>query len=369
MKIFFEGFYGFKNAGDDAFVEVSSWGAEKYWGCNDNFFLGTTLPETTRKISASNIKYNLPGFDRITLLNNLRNTNYFISSGGSTFSTLPYHSNKSIAKIYASINSKLKLGAIGVSIGPFKNSKEEKKIIKYLQSLSFLSLRDKRSYEYSKSLNLNYNPVNAFDLAALLPIVYNTPKKELKANIVDKNIIGISICNHERYTGGDTKKEVKRNSYFKELVSLLLKNTNAHLNVFIINGNSTFGDLEISNELMSGFNEDRFSIIPYFGNVKKTWDAISRCDLMISTRLHASIFACYSNVPFILIEYHKKCSDFLIDVGQNEEYRVYDADVSPKETLGVVIEILENKYNKPTHLLETIALSQKNFTETLIQTI
>ena len=32
-------------------------------------------------------------------------------------------------------------------------------------------------------------------------------------------------------------------------MSLIIKNTNAHLNVFIINGNSKFGDLEISNEL------------------------------------------------------------------------------------------------------------------------
>ena len=58
MKIFFEGFYGFKNAGDDAFVEVSSWGAEKYWNCNDNFFLGASLPETVHKIKTPNIKIN-----------------------------------------------------------------------------------------------------------------------------------------------------------------------------------------------------------------------------------------------------------------------------------------------------------------------
>ena len=36
MKIVYEGFYGYKNAGDDAFIEVSSWGAEKYWNCKNH---------------------------------------------------------------------------------------------------------------------------------------------------------------------------------------------------------------------------------------------------------------------------------------------------------------------------------------------
>ena len=367
MKIFFEGFYGFKNAGDDAFVEVSSWGAEKYWKCNDNFFSGASLPETIHKIKTPNIKINAPGFDRITLLKNLKNTDYFISSGGSTFSKLPIHSNKSLASYYKLINNNLKLGAIGVSIGPFKNSQEEKKVIKYLKGLSFLSLRDKRSYEYSKTLNLNYDPVKAFDLAALLPSVFKSSNSILNESFTEKKSIGISICNCESYYGGDLKKEINRNSYFKELVNLIITKTNAHLKVFIINGNSKIGDLKISNELMDGISQERFSIIPYFGNVEKTWDAISKCNLMISTRLHASIFACYANVPFILIEYHKKCSDFLNDIGQQEEYRVYDADVSPKETLNTVINILKNNYNKPTHLLETIALSKKNFTDTLLK--
>ena len=159
MKIFFEGFYGFKNAGDDAFVEVSSWGAEKYWKCNDNFFSGASLPETIHKIKTPNIKINAPGFDRITLLKNLKNTDYFISSGGSTFSKLPIHSNKSLASYYKLINNNLKLGAIGVSIGPFKNSQEEKKVIKYLKGLSFLSqivLKESLDSQIIHYMYLNY---------------------------------------------------------------------------------------------------------------------------------------------------------------------------------------------------------------------
>lgn len=31
MKLLFSGYYGHKNAGDDAFIEVITWGAKKYW--------------------------------------------------------------------------------------------------------------------------------------------------------------------------------------------------------------------------------------------------------------------------------------------------------------------------------------------------
>ena len=64
MKITYEGFYGFKNAGDDAFVEVSSWGAQKYWSCTNNVFIGAHLPKTVHAIKAKPSKGK--GLDRVS---------------------------------------------------------------------------------------------------------------------------------------------------------------------------------------------------------------------------------------------------------------------------------------------------------------
>ncbi len=360
MKIVYEGFYGFKNTGDDAFIEVSTWGAEKYWECRNNVFLGASLPDTIYTINKKQVLPSVKGFDRINLLSHLVNTNYFISSGGSTLSELPWHSNKMLAKQFKKIKPGLKLGAIGVSVGPFKNSDDEKDIIGYLQSLDFLSVRDYRSYQYASSLDLPYNPVNAFDLAALLPQVYNQPKKVIST--AKKPTIGISICNYESYIGGNVSKESKRNSFFKELIGLLNKQDNVLFKAFIINGNKKIGDLQITNKLTNGIPNDRLSVIAYNKNTKMIWDEIRSCDLMISTRLHASIFSCYANVPFFLIEYHKKCSDFLEDVGQHKGYRIYDAEVSPSEVLQKINSILDGNYFEPKYIDKTIALSEKNFT-------
>jgi polysaccharide pyruvyl transferase WcaK-like protein len=362
MKITYEGFYGFKNAGDDAFVEVSSWGAQKFWSCSKNVFIGAQLPKTSNSIVVKEFK--VKGLDRVSFFQQLQNSDYMISAGGSTFSKLPFHSNKALGHVLSKYNKKLKLGAIGVSVGPFKSVSDEQQVQKYLKQLTFISLRDQRSYDYVSSLDLPGKVVNSFDLAALMPMMYNHTPQNITSQSSAKTI-GISICNYEQYTGGDLLKQTKRNSYFKELVRLLIKQTNYNLKVFIINGNESFGDTKATNKLLAGVDPKRYSIYPYTPNIKSTWDEISRCDFMISTRLHASIFACYANVPFVLIEYHRKCSDFLDDVGQHQALRVMDGETSPGQTLQEVIRHLEMPYTAPKRITETIDRALLNFTQTL----
>ena len=104
----------------------------------------------------------------------IERTKAFISAGGSTFQSEISGANTK----YIALQSKLKrkdkfnIGAIGVSIGPFENIKKELSVIEYLKRLDFLALRDTRSFEFVKSLSLDYEPIKAFDLAALLPSIY-----------------------------------------------------------------------------------------------------------------------------------------------------------------------------------------------------
>lgn len=365
LKTVFEGFYGYKNAGDDAFIEVSSWGATRYWNSTNNVFLGDAIPHTIETINTKHWFPKIKGFDRLDLLTHLSTTNYFVSAGGSTFSDMPFHNNKSIARHIKRIKSSLVTGAIGVSVGPFKNMADEKNVIKNLKSLDFLSVRDSRSFDFVDSLQLPYQPINAFDLAALLPEVFAQEKKETHKRQSAKKIIGISICNYETYKNGDLRKEEKRNTFFKDLINLLVKRTDCLLKVFIINGNSAIGDIKVTKQLMKDVPQERIIWVPYLADVKKTWDEVRTCDAMISTRLHASIFACYANVPFYLLEYHKKCTDFLADVGQNELYKIGDAEQPLEAVFDSITNVLSGNYEAPTNLLKTIEKSKLNFTATI----
>lgn len=364
MKIIFEGFYGFQNAGDDAFVEVASWGSRNYWHSSDNVFLGKNLPSVQSPINTTQYLSSVKGSDRINLMNHLRKADFFVSAGGSTFIDLPFHCNKSIAKTYSKLKPRLRLGAIGVSLGPYKSHKDEKDVQRYLKNLSFLALRDERSYRYAMSLNLPYQPVNAFDLAALLPKIYLLDNQNWLSDD-DEKVIGLSICNYESYTGGDLRKEKKRNDYFKKVVTQLSREKNTRFKIFIINNHHMMGDQKISQELAACLPSDRVEIIPYSFEVKKTWEAIAGCDFMLSTRLHGAIFACYANVPFMLLEYHRKCSDFLGDIAQDEAYRLYDAEKDISETVNTINAILHGEYTPPSAVKHTIERSLKNFTTTL----
>lgn len=143
-EVLFTGYYGQYNVGDDAFVEVASWGAKKYWNKSKCLFLAQkkTLPYTISNVNG--YPFNLPKSYRIQ--NNLliANTSYLVSAGGSTFhNALNKDDIKKIAINYKKKNNSIKIGGIGVSIGPFKTVKDEISVVEYLKNIDFLAVRDR----------------------------------------------------------------------------------------------------------------------------------------------------------------------------------------------------------------------------------
>ena len=365
-KILFSGYYGFENSGDDAFLEVCAWGAKKYWGTTNNTFLTSNLP-LLKNSAKSLTPYRIKGSTHAQVIAHSINADYFISAGGSTFSKHTEYSLRDVAlKTRNILNKSMRVGAIGVSIGPFKSLSDEQNIVKYLKKMNFLSLRDKASYEYAKSLSLPYEPIEAFDLAALLPKVYSY-KKNNDRKTDNKKIIGVSVCNYERYVGGNLDAEKSRNEYLLKLIANLPNEAGYIFRFFVFNGNSRVGDEEITNYFVSKLPKRNIQIIPYLNNVEATWKAIAECDLVISTRLHASIFACYADVPFFLMEYHRKCTDFLNDVGQPKCYRLNNELNDISKIVDEIEMILKTGiYKKAEHIESTKALATNNFSKVII---
>lgn len=366
MKIVYQGYYGEKNSGDDAFVDIAAWGATKYWKCNKHLFFASQLPKIKTEVTCLNPYKNYYYFSKAIL--NVFSSDIYVSAGGSTF-----HSSlkESDMRTYAKLSKRLKIkgivGAIGVSLGPYKNTDAEKSTISYLKQIDFLALRDRYSYELACSYNLPYNPIEAFDLAALLPIIY---PYECNSKTSNTKILGISICNYESYTRGDTSKEIQRNIFIQNILEHFKKDKSVKLRFFIFNGNPIIGDKQITEDIIHKLSlkagVDNYEIIPYLDNVRKTFEKIQECNVVISTRLHASIFACFADVPFFLLEYHRKCTDFLTDIGQSSQYRVYNGEFEIKKTISEIENILHNDiYTAPLHINSAKDKALKNFTETL----
>lgn len=256
----------------------------------------------------------------------------------------------------------LKLGAIGVSIGPFKNTEDEKAVAEYLKHLDFLAVRDQQSFEYVEQLDLPYKPVNAFDLAALLPEIYTSKPDAQRED--ERKVIGISVCPYESISNpGAIANEHKRHRMLCELLADIQKKHNVHFKFLEINGHARIGDLELTKRTIADAKLKNFEIVPYQRQTMAMWNEVKSCDFMISTRLHAAIFACFAGVPFVLNEYHRKCADFLNTVGYHESYRIYDSEYSIEETSNMIVDaVSQKKFIEPSMKESVRSKARLNFT-------
>lgn len=363
--ILFTGFYGHKNIGDDAFIEVAEWGARKFWNKSNNRFLavGKNLPNTI--VPSKGYPITIPKTYTLQSKVLLNNTDYLISAGGSTIHSKLQSTNiKSKAIELKKNGSDIKIGGIGVSIGPFKSVEDEKAVASYLKSIDFLAVRDQTSFDYASSLDLPYQPINAFDLAALLPDIYGFNNDLKQVNKI--KTIGVSVCPYESIQPNmNAVDEAKRNEMTIALLKEIDKKEDVHFKFYVINGNARIGDYKLTLETINKVSPKSFEIVEYSKDTQNIWESIANCDFVISTRLHAAIFACFSNTPFMLNEYHRKCGDFLENVDYDNRYRLHNSEYDIKERVDQIITIINNNnaYVAPNKIEKMKALSLSNFTE------
>lgn len=363
-EILFVGYYGHYNTGDDAFIEVASWGAEKYWDKKSNIFLAkhNNLPLVKKPVRGYPL--NIPRTYRFQNRALVASTEYVISAGGSTInSELEKKNIKLLALKEKRKNLKLKIGAVGVSIGPFKTLRDEKATIEYLKEIDFISVRDQLSFDFLESLQLPYKPINAFDLAALLPDVYGLNQVEYLGS--ERKVVGVSVCPFESIVDrSKVENEGRRNSMVVELLKILDKNANIHFKFLVINGHPIVGDMKLTIETLNKVSPSSYEIVEYSRKTRAMWNQVASCDFIIATRLHAAIFACFSKTPFVLNEYHRKCGDFLDNIGYDENLRLFNSQYDPTEKAKLILEILsdKNKYINPKKYQDMKDRSKLNFT-------
>lgn len=366
-KILFSGYYGHQNLGDDVFCLISRWGAKKYWNEENVSYLSKTGP-TNKDFG---MDYVLPNkssnriMDYFWQYKSIISTKINILAGGSIL-----HSKYNIISpqhlIFFLARLKLrKVGAIGVSIGPFKSEKDYQYIKKQLNFFSFLIIRDKSSYDIAISMNLPYKPVLSSDLAYLLSNVYY---KEPIETTNDKKVLGISLCPCKNTISKNLKNEEDRyEKIFKTLK--LLCNSNIYFKFFIINGNEN-GDFEITNNMINKLQleDSNFEIINYNEDIMQTIHILSSCDAVLSVRLHGAILSSVVNVPSLLVKYHTKCTDYLNDMDIDLKWRIGDINDEPEE-LKIKIEKLfltssKDFYKNKSKLLK---LAELNFSQVNLQ--
>ncbi|WP_335871161.1 polysaccharide pyruvyl transferase family protein [Bacillus sp. 2205SS5-2] len=326
-KIYFKGYYGFKNLGDDIFTVTAEWICNNIWKNRKPIFIGHSLPDVSNKTIKVEIKNGLlRRIIELIVCIFSRRIIYFggslFTGGGTSFKDLKYY----LRKIPYLSN---KTGTIGTSLGPFKNSNEFNQTRDLLNKFKFVSVRDYSSEKIGEEMQIDERLSFCFDNAILIKEVYPDLTKHRKRSDTDKIKLAISLCRYESIKGGDIKDEHKREESIKSFLDNVLdKHRNIEELVFIVfNGNPKYGDLEITKQFNDYFCEKvKTRIVNYTNNTKHMIEEMNNCDLVFGVRLHSGILAYALEKPFMLVEYHAKCTEFLNTINHDYRYNVNDID-------------------------------------------
>ncbi len=199
-KIYFKGYYGFSNLGDDIFCVTADYISNNIWKNKQPIFIGEKLPIVSN--NAKTIEYKNRILRKITELFICLKSEYIIYFGGSTLSgkILGLKDLKYYLDRFSVFHQKL--GSIGTSIGPFKTEEDYNSITKFLKKFNFIAVRDFSSLDIAKNIGLERKATFCFDIAILIKDVFPSLRMTKTKSKNGKIKLGISLCHYERYTGG-----------------------------------------------------------------------------------------------------------------------------------------------------------------------
>jgi len=363
-QIVFCGYYGRQNAGDDAFCAVASWGAQHYWNVTNVRFLCRHTPKLPGPGKPLLLRRSVfPGQGFLEAGLHAARGSTVVFAGGSIFGRSIPLLNRRRVMGWAHRAGRIELGAIGVSVGPYKHLSARRSLEKFLRRFSFLALRDRRSFEEACSMNLPFQPIQSSDLALLFPKVYGeiVPESSLEES---RPVLGVNVCHYERYVGGETRNEQRRESLVLDTLRKVATAVPITIRLFVLNGNPHLGDAQLANLFAESLsNCARIEIVPYSDSPGATWRKVGQCDAFLGIRLHSGIFSFAARVPFLLVEYHRKCTDFLDDIGWPGKWRIGDFQVSADEAAEILTHMVTLREKSSVLDLEPfVAKAERNFT-------
>lgn len=216
-------------------------------------------------------------------------------------------------------NPALKVGALGISVGPFKNEISKIEAKKILNRLEFLVVRDQRSFDLIDNFDLKCTYSIAPDLALTLSKI-RAVEFDKKAN---QKSVGVSLR-----IGHFSK--VKLGIIKNVLNYLMAKHHVEKIKIFNFCDLKGQQDQVCTNRMIKALSPEyksKIEIINFSYDPLDFYHQINNCSLMLCMRLHASIISYAVKTPFLIMPYHQKCIDFGKQIaGLNDDSFLYDED-------------------------------------------
>lgn len=279
----------------------------------------------------------------VELINEYKKCDFIVDmSGGDSFSDI-YGLKRMIKEsIYKNIAIKNKIPIIlgPQTYGPY-NKKFSKVLAKNIfRNATMVFSRDEDSVELVKQIS-NIEPIVSTDLALRLPFTKNN-------SLSGKNI-GINVSALMWYDGYGSNNKFGINLDYREYIEKIINfiKFNTEYNIYLIshvNANSIEkeDDYILCSELAKKY---KINLAPKFSDPIEAKSFISGLDLLIGSRMHATIAAFSSEVPTIPVAYSKKFEGLYKSLNYNYyiDAKTEDTDKALEKTIAAIKNIEDLK--------------------------
>lgn len=308
-SVVFDGYYGMRNVGDDAFCLVADEVARDRWACKQVSFIarGTDLARTDRPVHALlPERARFRGHVRSAAIPSMIRSGSVVHVGGSTFmQPLTRHRDQTLLATVGLV----RLHAVAVSVGPFADIAAADGVRKILSRFASVSVRDGASQERLRELMPDLKVTLGFDVAVLLEPDESAHEEWPDGPSPTRGpVIGVTVCAHETERGGDALQERSRFERTLECVDRAAQATGALVRILVFNDHERWGDTALSLEMASRL-QCPTEVVQRTRDPREMLAAVAGCDVVIATRLHSAIFAYASRIPFVVISYQQKGID------------------------------------------------------------
>ncbi len=272
----------------------------------------------------------------------LKENDIYISVGGDNYC---YGDNLMAAAMNRELKKLGKKTVLwGCSIGE-DNLSEDK--IKDLKTFDLIVARESLTYEVLKNNGIDKNTVLYPDSAFTLDI----DKKTSKNFEVKPNTLGFNISAH---ISGNAKKGIDIEKLSTEFLRYILDSSDKNILLIPHVVNNENGDQIILGRIAEILDSDRVSVVSSSLKATQYKSIISRCDMFVGARTHATIAAYSTCVPTLVIGYSIKSKGIAKDIfGTDKGLVIPASEIDNAETLIRFYEdFLSKKESYRNHLKE-----------------
>lgn len=345
-RVLLKGYYGFQNTGDDALFAAAAWGAPRSYGEHAALVaVGGGIP---RFPGSGRVRPAYPavrrwrGEARARVWFEALRSDAVVFGGGSVF-----HSSERLrdVELLLRLSGRGPHLAAGVSIGPFRSVADERACARVLRRLAFIGLRDGESAALARALAPGVPSALTFDLAPLL-LAHADPAAGAG---LPRRGVGLALCDYERYTGGDERREAARRARVVEVMRALGRSGVDELVLVDFNGDRRFGDARIHAEVRAACGDLAIPVrhVAYDPAPLAVLQTVAGLRAMVAMRLHAAVFGFLARTPTVILAYHPKCLGWAVEAGVAPSMVHDSAEFDPSAVVSAVTLALAGRAPAP----------------------